>query len=234
MRKAVLAKECLLESIASSTKQWPTSIRGKDAGENGSASHHPSSLHPSSQHAPSAPHRRHDPNDYDCGKRNNLPVLNIFTDDGIVASGCGQFSGMKRFDARKAVLEELTNKGLYRETKDNPMVVPICDRSKDIVEPIIKPQWYVQCGDMADDAKKAVEDGQIRIIPESHKKTWNHWMEGMRDWCISRQLWWGHRTPAYQVSIEGKPSDPTDGDNWVSGRTEEEAMEKAVKRFKVD
>jgi len=175
----------------------------------------------------------HDPNDYDCGKRNNLPVLNIFTDEGIVASGCGQFSGMKRFDARKAVLEELTNKGLYRETKDNPMVVPICDRSKDIVEPIIKPQWYVKCGDMADDAKKAVEDGEIRIIPESHKKTWNHWMEGMRDWCISRQLWWGHRIPAYQVSIEGKPSDPTDGDNWVSGRTEEEAMEKAVKRFKV-
>ena len=104
----------------------------------------------------------HDPNDYECGKRNNLPFINIFTDDGDVADNCGQFSGMKRweeeemvqifftcackyfsrFDARKAVLAALTEKGLYRETKDNPMVVPVCNRSKDIVEPIIKPQWY--------------------------------------------------------------------------------------------
>ena len=91
----------------------------------------------------------HDPNDYDCGKRNNLQFITIFTDDGNVAHNCGQFSGLKRFDARKAVLAALQEKGLYRETKDNPMVVPVCNRSKDIVEPIIKPQWYVKCGDMA-------------------------------------------------------------------------------------
>ena len=91
----------------------------------------------------------HDPNDYDCGKRNNLQFITIFTDDGNITHNCGQFSGMKRFDARKAVLAALEEKGLYRETKDNPMVVPICNRSKDIVEPIIKPQWYVKCGDMA-------------------------------------------------------------------------------------
>ena len=97
-------------------------------------------------------------------------------------------SGMKRFDARKAVLATPTEKGLYRETKDNPMVVPVCNRSKDIVEPIIKPQWYVKCGDMAVEAKKAVEAGHLRLIPDSHKKTWDHWMDGMRDWCISRQL----------------------------------------------
>jgi len=176
----------------------------------------------------------HDPNDYECGKRNNLPFLTIFTDDGNVSDGCGQFSGMKRFDARKAVLKALEEKGLYRETKDNPMVVPVCSRSKDIVEPIIKPQWYVKCDDMANSAQEAVDTGALRLIPDSHKKTWSYWMSGMRDWCISRQLWWGHRIPAYHVSIAGQGApDPTDNDYWVSGRTEKEARQKAAAKFKV-
>lgn len=109
---------------------------------------------------------------------------------------------MKRFDARKAVLEALTKKGLYRETKDNPMVVPVCSRSKDIVEPMIKPQWYVKCMDMADKAKTAVTSGELKIIPSQFEKTWFYWMDGMRDWCISRQLWWGHRIPAYLVNVK--------------------------------
>merc|ERR1719431_1816245 len=172
----------------------------------------------------------HDPNDYECGKRNDLPFITIFTDDGLVSPGCGKFSGMKRFDARKAVLAALEDAGLYRETKDNPMVVPVCSRSKDIVEPIIKPQWYVKCDDMAKKAMQAVDSGELKIIPDSHKKTWNYWMEGMRDWCISRQLWWGHRIPAYKVTVKGKTSE---GEVWVSGRTEEEAKNKAVKQMKV-
>jgi len=176
----------------------------------------------------------HDPNDYECGKRNNLQFITIFTDDGIVSPGCGQFSGMKRFDARKAVLAALTEKGLYRETKDNPMVVPICSRSKDIVEPIIKPQWYVKCDDMAKEAQTAVDTGALKLIPDSHKKTWAYWMSGMRDWCISRQLWWGHRIPAYHVTIKDQGSpDPTDNNYWVSGRTVEEAKKKAAERFNV-
>eukprot|EP00088_Acartia_fossae_P071292 TRINITY_DN975_c0_g1_i12.p1 TRINITY_DN975_c0_g1~~TRINITY_DN975_c0_g1_i12.p1 ORF type:complete len:1148 (-),score=390.12 TRINITY_DN975_c0_g1_i12:331-3774(-) len=172
----------------------------------------------------------HDPNDYECGKRNNLKFINIFTDEGLVTEGCGKFSGMKRFDARKAVQEELAKLGLYRETKDNPMVVPVCSRSKDIVEPIIKPQWYVKCDDMAKKAMEAVESGELKIIPDSHKKTWNYWMEGMRDWCISRQLWWGHRIPAYRVTVKGKTSEE---EVWVSGRTEAEAKAKAVAQLKV-
>jgi len=176
----------------------------------------------------------HDPNDYECGKRNNLPFITIFTDDGLVSPGCGKFSGMKRFDARKAVLAALEEAGLYRETKDNPMVVPVCSRSKDIVEPIIKPQWYVKCDNMAEEAQKAVDTGDLRLIPDSHKKTWSYWMSGMRDWCISRQLWWGHRIPAYHVSVVGQGTpDPTDNNYWVSGRTEEEAKTKAAARFKV-
>jgi len=176
----------------------------------------------------------HDPNDYECGKRNNLQFITIFTDDGLVSPGCGKFSGMKRFDARKAVLSALDDAGLYRETKDNPMVVPVCSRSKDIVEPIIKPQWYVKCDTMAQEAQKAVDDGALRLIPDSHKKTWTYWMSGMRDWCISRQLWWGHRIPAYHVTVEGEGvGDPTDNKYWVSGRTEQEARKKAADRFNV-
>lgn len=108
---------------------------------------------------------------------------------------------MKRFDARKAVLQELKSLGLYIETKSNPMVVPVCNRSKDIVEPMLKPQWYVKCSEMATNAVKAVETGELKIIPEMHIKTWHHWMDGIRDWCISRQLWWGHRIPAYFVEL---------------------------------
>jgi len=175
----------------------------------------------------------HDPNDYDCGKRKGLPFVTIFTDDGKISEGYGRFSGMPRFEARKAVLEALTSLGLYRETKDNPMVVPVCTRSKDIVEPLIKPQWYVKCDDMAAKATDAVKNGDLKIIPQQFEKTWFYWMDGMRDWCISRQLWWGHRIPAYLVSLKdgSKILDSTDDNSWVSGRTEDEALAKAAARF---
>ncbi|XP_042860991.1 valine--tRNA ligase-like isoform X2 [Penaeus japonicus] len=176
----------------------------------------------------------HDPNDYEVGKRHKLPFLTIFTDDGYIVDGYGQFAGMKRFDARKAVLEALKEKGLYIETKDNPMVVPVCSRSKDIIEPMIKPQWYVKCLDMAAKAVEAVKSGELEIIPKMHEKTWFHWMDEMRDWCISRQLWWGHQIPAYFVEIEGSPAPMEDKDDyWVSGRSEEEARQKAAKKFNV-
>lgn len=115
------------------------------------------------------------------------------------------------------------------------MVVPVCSRSKDIVEPMIKPQWYVKCDRMAADAIDAVKTKRLKIIPDAHEKTWFHWMENMRDWCISRQLWWGHRIPAYLVTVEGEPKgDGADDRNWVSGRTPEEARRNAADRFQVD
>lgn len=87
---------------------------------------------------------------------------------------------MKRFEARKAVLEALKQKNLYRETVDNPMVVPICSRSKDVVEPLIKPQWYIRCDQMAKKATEVVKNGELKIIPSHHNKTWFHWMENIR------------------------------------------------------
>ncbi|KAK3893142.1 hypothetical protein Pcinc_003015 [Petrolisthes cinctipes] len=175
----------------------------------------------------------HDPNDYEVGKRHKLPSPTIFSDDGYILEGFGPFTGMKRFEARKAVLAALKDKGLYIETKDNPMVIPVCSRSKDIIEPMIKPQWYVKCSEMARKAIEAVESGELEIIPEMHKKTWYHWMNEIRDWCISRQLWWGHQIPAYYVTIDGQKTLQEKDEYWVSGHTEEEALQKAATKFGV-
>ncbi|KAJ8937758.1 hypothetical protein NQ318_006621 [Aromia moschata] len=176
----------------------------------------------------------HDPNDYEVGKRHNLPFITIFDDEGNIVGDYGKFTGMKRFHARKEIVNSLKEKGLYIDTKNNPMVVPICSRSKDVVEPMLKPQWYVKCDEMAADAINAVESGDLKIIPDMHVKTWHHWMAGIRDWCISRQLWWGHRIPAYSVALKSKPSEKIVSDEskrWVSGRTREEALQKAAKKF---
>ncbi|RZB40421.1 tRNA-synt 1 domain containing protein [Asbolus verrucosus] len=149
----------------------------------------------------------HDPNDYEVGKRHDLPFITIFDDDGNICGNYGKFTGMKRFQARKAITEELVQLGLYVETKNNPMVVPVCSRSKDIIEPMLKPQWYVKCDEMAAKAVEAVKSGELKIIPEMHIKTWYYWMNGIRDWCISRQLWWGHRIPAYYVRLRSESND---------------------------
>lgn len=178
----------------------------------------------------------HDPTDYDVGKRHNLPMLVIFDDDGVIVGDCAQFVGMKRFDARRAVLEALQTADLYRGTVDNPMAVPICSRSKDVVEPMLKPQWYVRCDQMAADAAEAVRAGRLQIIPEVQQKTWFNWMDNIRDWCISRQLWWGHQIPAYFVTLTtpgAVAGDPADNHFWVSGRNEQEALANAVQRFQV-
>ncbi|ELT91500.1 hypothetical protein CAPTEDRAFT_153512 [Capitella teleta] len=178
----------------------------------------------------------HDHNDYECGKRHNLPTLTIIDDSGNMTSECGQFAGMRRFDARKAVLEALKEKDLYRDTADNPMVVPMCSRSKDVIEPLLKPQWYVNCTDMAAKAVKAVREKELKIIPDMFEKTWFQWLDNCRDWCISRQLWWGHRIPAYFVSCSDdsiKKGDSLDNDYWISARDESEARQKAAKRFNV-
>ncbi|KAG7207193.1 hypothetical protein KM043_008878 [Ampulex compressa] len=170
----------------------------------------------------------HDPNDYEVGKRHDLPFITIFDDNGSIIGNYGQFTGMKRFEARVAILEELKKRNLFVEINDNPMVVPICSRSKDVVEPLMKPQWYVRCDDMAKKAMAAVQSGELKIIPELCKKTWYHWMEGIRDWCISRQLWWGHNIPAYSVKIN-----QTEEEYWVSAHSPEDAREEAARKLGV-
>ncbi|KAG5856232.1 hypothetical protein ANANG_G00005860 [Anguilla anguilla] len=144
----------------------------------------------------------HDHNDYGVGERHNLEFVNILDENGFLINVPPPFLGMKRFDARKAVLQALKDRGQFKEIQDNPMVVPVCSRSKDIVEPLLKPQWYVDCADMGKQAADAVREGRLKIIPDLHLKTWFNWMDNIRDWCISRQLWWGHRIPAYFVTVD--------------------------------
>ncbi|CCE63030.1 hypothetical protein TPHA_0D03970 [Tetrapisispora phaffii CBS 4417] len=174
----------------------------------------------------------HDQNDYNTGKRHNLEFINIFTDDGLLNENCGpEWQGMKRFDARTKVLEKLKETGAYIGQEDNEMTIPTCSRSGDIIEPLLKPQWWVSQGEMAKDAIKAVRNGEITITPKSSEAEYFHWLENIQDWCISRQLWWGHRCPVYFIDIEERECDRSDGSFWVAGRSIEEAQEKAAAKF---
>lgn len=170
----------------------------------------------------------HDFEDYEKGLRHNLEFINIFTDDGLIVDGYGQFSGMKRFDARFAIRAELKKLGLIVEEKpkSNPMKVPICSRSKDVVEPRIKEQWFLDCEEFARRALEASNSGELKI-PKSHTNRWNRWIDPesikKHPWCISRQLWWGHRIPAYKASIKGDPKQV-----WVCGIDLEEAKTEAM------
>ncbi|KAG7447505.1 uncharacterized protein BT62DRAFT_930517, partial [Guyanagaster necrorhizus] len=170
----------------------------------------------------------HDQNDWEVGVRHGLEVVNIMNDDGTFNEHAGErFKGMKRFHARVAVVEALKEAGLFVETKDNPMMIPICSKSGDVIEPILKPQWWVNCKPLADEAIKRTRAGELIITPKQSENEWYRWLEGIQDWCISRQLWWGHRCPAYFVNVEGREQDKNDGKNWIVGRTLEQATERA-------
>ncbi|KAJ1979733.1 valine--tRNA ligase [Dimargaris verticillata] len=174
----------------------------------------------------------HDFNDYIVGKRHNLPFINILNEDGTFNEEAGpQFKGMKRFHARKAVVEALKKQGLFVEKRDNPMTVPVCVKTGDIIEPLMKPQWYVSCQDMANDAMDAVRRQELTILPKTSEREWFRWLGSIQDWCISRQLWWGHRVPAYFVKLDNETHDTTDMHHWVVGRTEAEATLAAANRF---
>ncbi|TPX44803.1 valine---tRNA ligase [Synchytrium endobioticum] len=173
----------------------------------------------------------HDINDYQIGKRHNLDFINIFTDVGKVNQNGAPFTGLQRFDARVAVLDALKEKGLYIDTKPNKMVLPICGRSGNVIEPLLKPQWYVDCRGMAQKALEACQTGDLQVFPELSQKEFIRWMENIQDWCISRQLWWGHRIPTYFIEFKGQKNDESDGQFHVSGRTFEEAKVRAAKRF---
>ena len=139
----------------------------------------------------------HDFNDFATGKRHGLEELNIFNLDGTVYAVGGEFAGLERFAARKAVKKRLAQLGLERGSKPHQMTLPRSERSGTIVEPIISTQWFVKMAPLAEPALAAVKDGRTKILPEDWVKTYDHWLGNIVDWCISRQLWWGHRVPAF-------------------------------------
>ena len=139
----------------------------------------------------------HDPNDFEVGKRHNLPEINIMNDDATINELGGKYAGMDRYEARKAMVEDLKEQGLLVKVVPHNHSVGTHDRCHATVEPMIKPQWFVKMDEMAKAAIKTLEDGDLKFVPERFDKTYLHWLENIRDWCISRQLWWGHRIPAY-------------------------------------
>ncbi len=139
----------------------------------------------------------HDPNDFEVGKRHNLPEINIMNDDATIKMPGSKYDGMDRYEARKAMVEDLKALGLLVKVVPHTHAVGTHDRCKATVEPMIKPQWFVKMDEMAKPAIEALKNGELKFVPESFGKTYLHWLEGIRDWCISRQLWWGHRIPAY-------------------------------------
>lgn len=140
-----------------------------------------------------------------------------------------------RFDARNSVFEELTKLGLIVGKKPNPMSIGRCSKSNDIIEPLLKPQWYVDCKDMAKRAADSVRNGDLVVTPEEHHTTWFRFLDNIQDWCISRQLWWGHRVPVYLVTIPGVIDHPdkNNSEHFVVGRNEAEAKKNAAIKFGV-
>ena len=159
----------------------------------------------------------HDFNDYEVGERHNLEKINIFTADAIINNAAPkQYQGLDRFDARKKIIADLENKKLLEKVEDHKLMIPRGDRSNAIVEPYLTDQWYVKVKPLAEPAIKAVENGLIKFVPKNWEKTYFEWMRNIEDWCVSRQLWWGHRIPAWY----------DDDGNIFVGHNEKEIREK--------
>ncbi|BET58451.1 valine--tRNA ligase [Geobacter sp. 60473] len=155
----------------------------------------------------------HDFNDFEVGRRHNLDLLNVFDESAVVNAAGHQYEGMERFAARKRVVEDLEALGLLEKIDDHAHAVGGCYRCKTVVEPYLSLQWYVKVGPLAERALAAVKDGRTRIVPQQWENTYYDWMENIKDWCISRQIWWGHRIPAWYCDHCGETTvakiDPT-------------------------
>ncbi len=159
----------------------------------------------------------HDFNDYDMGKRHDLPMINILTDDAKINDNAPEaYRGLDRFDARKQIVADLNAQGVLVKVEDHTLKVPRGDRTGAVIEPYLTDQWYVAVESLAKPAIEAVETGEIKFVPENLSKTYYQWMHNIQDWCISRQLWWGHRIPAWY----------DDAGNVYVGRSEAEVREK--------
>ncbi len=146
----------------------------------------------------------HDPNDFEVGQRHNLPIIKVMTDDAHMTDDCGKYAGMDRYEARKAIVADLEAQGYLASIEPHAHNVGTCYRCGTTIEPMVSKQWFVRMVPLAKPAIDVVREGKIRFVPERFDKNYYHWMENTRDWCISRQLWWGHRIPAYYCDSCGE------------------------------
>ncbi len=146
----------------------------------------------------------HDPNDFEVGKRHNLPEINVLNDDATINANGGKYEGMDRYEARKLMVQELEEQGLLVKIVPHSHNVGTHDRCSTTVEPMVKQQWFVKMDELIKPAVEAVKNGEVKLLPERMDKTYFNWTDNIRDWCISRQLWWGHRIPAYYCADCGE------------------------------
>lgn len=146
----------------------------------------------------------HDPNDFEVGKRHNLPEINIMNDDATINELGGKYAGMERYEARKAIVSDLEEQGFLVKVEDHSHNVGTHERCGTTVEPLVKQQWFVRMEELAKPAIEAISNGDMKLIPERMNKTYMNWLSNIRDWCVSRQIWWGHRIPAYYCQECGK------------------------------
>ncbi|KAJ3664251.1 hypothetical protein Zmor_008434 [Zophobas morio] len=169
----------------------------------------------------------HDPSDFAVAKRHSLPILQVIDEKGNIAPDHGIFSGLPRFAGRDAVVASLQAAHLMREKRGHRMVVPVCSRSKDVVEHLVRPQWFLKCAEMARQAVEDVREGRLRLEPGRFERVWFDWLENVRDWCISRQLWWGHRIPVYSCRPRASAAPPV----WIAADSPSAALQKAAARL---
>ncbi|CAG8567316.1 12118_t:CDS:10 [Ambispora gerdemannii] len=174
----------------------------------------------------------HDPNDYKCARRHNLPIINILNKNGTFNENCGvsEFINRDRFEVREQIINRLSELGLYRGKNNHSMRVALCSRTGDIIEPLLQPQWYIRCKEMADKALRAAEQGDIVFKPGYHVEEWNRWLENIQDWCISRQLWWGHSIPVYHITFSSDIKNIVGNDIWIAASSKADA-EKRIKNY---
>lgn len=177
----------------------------------------------------------HNQHDFSFASRLALQAIVCINDDGCMSQECGPYAGKRRFDVRRELIEDMKARNIYRGAKEHQMDLPICSRNEDIIEPIMKQQWHVNVTMIKQHLIEAVQSGEASIIPRKFQRTWHELCKNAEDWCISRQWWWGgHRIPSYLVHSSEIPiGAEMDVDHWVSAHSEEEALDKASKKFNV-
>jgi valyl-tRNA synthetase len=165
----------------------------------------------------------HDFNDYDIAQRHDLEMINIMNRDASINENGGTYAGMDRFEARDKLWSDMEAADMTLKVEPHTMVIPRSQRGGEVIEPLLSDQWFVKMDDIAAKALKAVKEGRIKIVPERFEKVYYHWLENIQDWCISRQLWWGHRIPAWYREKDGDPygeiyvgRTPPEGDGWTA------------------